>query len=28
VFTGGDAFEEVDNNIWLPDELWDAWEDK
>jgi len=22
VFTGGDAFEEGDNNIWLPDELW------
>jgi len=24
VFTGGDAFEEVDNNIWLPGGLWDA----
>jgi len=24
VFTGEDAFEEIDNNIWLPDALWDA----
>jgi len=24
VFTAGDAFEEKDNNIWLPNELWDA----
>jgi hypothetical protein len=23
VFTAGDAFEKEDNNIWLPDELWD-----
>ena len=23
VFTGIDAFEKKDNNIWLPDELWD-----
>ena len=23
VFTGGDAFEESDDNIWLPDVLWD-----
>ena len=23
VFTGGDAFEREDNNIWLPDSLWD-----
>tara|TARA_R110000868_G_scaffold64854_2_gene194608 strand:+ start:1819 stop:2019 length:201 start_codon:yes stop_codon:yes gene_type:complete len=23
VFTCGDAFEEKDNNIWLPDCLWD-----
>ena len=22
VFTAGDAFEKVDNNVWLPDELW------
>lgn len=24
VFTHGDAFEKQDNNIWLPDCLWDA----
>ena len=24
VFTGVDAFEEKDNNIWLPDDLWEA----
>ncbi|MDH3326890.1 MAG: hypothetical protein OEM38_09265 [Gammaproteobacteria bacterium] len=24
VFTAGDAFEKNDNNIWLPDELWEA----
>lgn len=24
VFTRGDAFEKNDNNVWLPDELWDA----
>lgn len=23
VFTAGDAFEKNDNNIWLPDELWE-----
>lgn len=23
VFTAGDAFEKNDNNIWLPDGLWD-----
>ena len=23
VFTGGDAFEKKDNNIYLPDSLWD-----
>ena len=23
VFTAGSAFEKKDNNIWLPDELWD-----
>ena len=23
IFTTGDAFEEKDNNIWLPDGLWD-----
>jgi len=23
VFTAGDAFEENDNNIWLPETLWD-----
>ena len=23
IFTGGDAFEKNDNNIWLKDELWD-----
>ena len=23
-FTGGDAFEKNDNNVWLPDELWEA----
>lgn len=23
VFTAGDAFEKKDNNIWLPDCLWD-----
>lgn len=23
VFIDGDAFEEKDNNIWLPDSLWD-----
>lgn len=23
VFTGADAFEKKDNNIWLPDCLWD-----
>ena len=22
VFTGGDAFEKSDNNIWLPNDLW------
>lgn len=22
VYTAGDAFEKKDNNIWLPDELW------
>ena len=22
VFTHGDAFEEKDNNVWLPDSLW------
>ena len=22
VFTHGDAFEEIDNNFWLPDTLW------
>ena len=22
IFTGGDAFEKTDNNIWLPDSLW------
>ena len=24
VFTAGDAFEEKDNNHWLPSDLWDA----
>ena len=24
VFTGDDAFEKIDNNVWLPDDLWDA----
>jgi len=24
VFTGGDAFEKNDNNLWLPDSLWEA----
>lgn len=24
VFTGPDAFEKDDNNIWLPNELWEA----
>jgi len=23
VFTHGDAFEKADNNVWLPDDLWD-----
>ncbi len=23
IFTHGDAFEENDNNIWLPDNLWE-----
>ena len=23
VFTAGDAFEKVDNDIWLPDSLWE-----
>lgn len=23
VFTAGDAFEKNDNNIWLPDDLWE-----
>lgn len=23
-FTGGDAFEKEDGNIWLPDELWEV----
>ena len=23
VFTGGDAFEKNDNNLWLPDSLWE-----
>lgn len=23
VFTGGDAFEKNDNNVWLPESLWD-----
>ena len=24
VFTAGDAFEEKDNNYWLPNDLWEA----
>ena len=24
VFTGGDAFEKTDNNLWLPGDLWEA----
>ena len=24
VFTAGDAFEEIDNNHWLPESLWDS----
>lgn len=24
VFTAGDAFEKADNNVWLPNDLWDG----
>lgn len=27
VFTGNDAFEQADDNYWLPDCMWDAIED-